>query len=39
MREAILTGPCSDQPRSVQNAATSENRVTSKSTTHFVAET
>ena len=39
IREAIFTGPSSDQPRSVQYAEMSANRVTSMSTTHLHAET
>src|SRR6478736_4932129 len=39
IREAILTGPSSDQPRSVQYAEMSANFVTFISTTHLHAET
>ncbi|KXC06333.1 hypothetical protein MhomT_06155 [Microbacterium hominis] len=39
MRLASLIGPRSDQPRGVQYPWASENRVTSRSVTHFVAET
>ena len=39
MRDWVLTGPFSDQPRSVQNALILSNLVTSMSTSHFVADT
>ncbi len=39
IRDAILTGPFSLQPRSVQYAEKSANFVTSMSTTHLHAET
>ena len=39
MRDWVFTGPFSDQPRSVQNAENLSNVVTSRSTTHLVAET
>lgn len=39
MREDIFTGPRSDQPRDVHYAALSWNRMTSRSTTHLVADT
>ena len=39
MREDILTGPFSPQPRVVQYASMSSKRVTSMSTTHLHAET
>ena len=38
-RAMVLIGPRSDQPRWVQYALLSANRVTSRSTTHLVAET
>ncbi len=39
IREASFTGPSSDQPRSVQYAEMSANRVTFISTTHLHADT
>ena len=39
MRDAVLIGPSADQPRSVQYALKSSNRVTSMSVTHLVADT
>ena len=39
MREASLTGPCADQPRSVQYAENESNVVTSMSATHLHADT
>ena len=39
MRDEILIGACSAQPRGVQYASKSANRVTSMSTSHLVAET
>src|SRR4051794_40225530 len=38
-RDSVLTGPFADQPRSVQYAVKSSNRVTSRSVTHLVADT
>ncbi len=38
-RDSVLTGPRTDQPRSVQYALNSSKRVTSRSTSHLVAET
>ena len=39
MRDWVLTGPFSAQPRWVQNAEILSNLVTSMSTSHFVADT
>ncbi|CAB4907577.1 unannotated protein [freshwater metagenome] len=39
MRAAVLIGPSTPQPRSVQYAVTLSNRVISMSVTHLVAET
>ena len=39
MRDCVFTGPFSDQPRSVQKASKWSNVVTSRSTSHLVAET
>ncbi len=39
MRDCVFTGPSGDQPRSVQYAVASANRVTFRSVTHLVADT
>ena len=39
IRDWVFTGPFSDQPRWVQKASNLSNLVTSRSTSHFVADT
>ena len=39
MRDCVFTGPFADQPRWVQNASNLSKLVTSRSTSHLVADT